>query len=337
MEKIFFKLKKRKDGNKLCSGTSGMIRNIIERNYSDIKTAAALVCLKHHKSPKSYRTALRVLDGYKKLPFKEKDSVEIAYPYKRKSFSPYLLIGSAIVLSLLPKSEIKTVFHGENLPVSTTKDIFDYLDISTVSNEDSYNMLKNLNVGFFNRKLFLPQLSSINHIRIDLNINDIFCHIEKYLNPLSSDFAIGGVKNSRQLLFYKNMLEGRYKRFALVEDREGFPDITSSTSVYIFGDREEIIEVDLSVFGGKSFLYKKLDLSEHIDFIKDLLGKKLPEYEPLLHINSGLLLYLKDVVNDLKEGFELSRELFRKYDYLQVLKNIQKYSEYLNYKNIYEL
>jgi len=98
-----------------------------------------------------------------------------------------------------------------------------------------------------------------------------------------------------------------------------------------------VIEVDLSVFKGKNFLYKKLDLSDHIDFIKDLLAKRLPEYEPLLHINGGLLLYLKGVVNDLKDGFEISRELFEKYDYQQILKNIQRYSQYLNYKNIYEL
>ncbi len=337
MERIFIKLKKRKESGKLCSGTSGIIRNILEGKYSDIKTAAALVCLKHNKSPKSYRMALNVLDEYKKIQFEDKGSVEIAYPYRRKNFSPYFLVASGIVLSLLPKSEIKTVFHGENLPLSTTKDIFDYLDISTVSNEDSYNMLKNLNVGFFNRKLFLPQLSSINHIRIDLNINDIFCHIEKYHNPLSSGYAVGGIKNNRQLLFYRDLLEGRYDRFALIEDREGFPDITNSTNIYIFGNKEEILEVDISFFGGKPFLYKKLDISEHVDFIKDLLDKKIPEYEPLLHINSGLLLYLKGIVNDLKEGFELSEELFKKYDYLQVLKNIQRYSEYLNYKNIYEL
>ncbi len=337
MEKIFFKLRKRKGNGKLCSGTSGMVRNILEGSYSDIKIAAALVCLKHNKSPKSYKAALNVLDGYKKIPFKDENSIEIAYPYRRKNFSPYFLIASGIILSLLPRSEIKTVFHGENLPLPTTKDIFDYLDISTVSNEDSYNILKNLNIGFFNRKLFLPQLSSINHIRIDLNINDVFCHVEKYLNPLSSEYAVGGVKNNRQLLFYRDLLKERYRRFALIEDREGFPDITSSTNVYIFGDKEEIIEIDISVFKGKDFLYKKLDLSEHVSFIKDLLDKKIPEYEPLLHLNSGLLLYLKGVVNDLKEGFELSEELFKKYDYLQVLKNIQRYSEYLNYKNIYEL
>ena len=198
-------------------------------------------------------------------------------------------------------------------------------------------MLKNLNIGFFNRKLFLPYVSSINHIRIDLNINDVFCHVEKFHNPLSSEYALGGIKNNRQLLFYRDLLIGRYKRFALIEDREGFPDITSSTNIYVFGDKEEILEVDIYTFGGKPFLYRKLDLSDHINFVKDLLDRKISEYEPLLHINSGLLLYLKGVVNDLKEGFELSEEIFKKYDFLQVLKNIQRYSEYLNYKNIYEL
>ena len=337
MENFIYRLKKRRKNKRLCSGTSGIIKNILDGNYSDIRISAALVCLKYNKSPASYKKALIIVDKYKEIFYEERNSIEIAYPYRRKNFSPYFLIAASIILSLLPDSSIKTVFHGENLSTPTTKDIFDYLNIAPISNNDSTDILKNLNIGFFNRKLFLPQVSALNSIRAELNINDIFHYIEKYHNPVSSNYAVGGVKSKKQLLFYKKLLEGRYKRFALIEEREGFPDITSSTNIYIFGDKEELIEIDISALGGKPFLHKKLELSKHIDFIKALLDKKLPEYEPLLHINSGLLLYLKDVVNDIQEGFELSKELFRKYDYFQVLKNIQRYSEYLNYKNIYEL
>ncbi len=331
-------LKRIKKGNKkLSSGVAGIVRDILEGNYSDIKTAGALVCLKQHKSPRSYRKALDVLDEFKRINRTVKDSIELAYPYRRKNFSPYFLIPAGIVLSLLPDSRVKTVFHGENAPTPATKDLFDYLNLSPISTEDSLSMLENLNISFFNRKIFLPEISSIAHIRIDLNINDIFCHIERYLNPVGSEFSIGGVRSRKELDFYRQLLEGRYRRYILVEDREGYPDVVCSTVAYLYGDREEIIEIDLSKFGGKQFLYRKLDLSSHIEFITDLLSKKLPRYEPLLHINGGLLLYLKGAVNSLQEGFEISKELFSKYDYSQILKNLQRYTDYLNYKNIYEL
>ncbi|MDQ7056072.1 MAG: hypothetical protein Q9M89_06235 [Persephonella sp.] len=42
-------------------------------------------------------------------------------------------------------------------------------------------------------------------------------------------------------------------------------------------------------------------------------------------------------MNELKEGFEVSKEMFSRYDYRQILKNIQRYSDYLNYRNIYQL
>ncbi|SNZ11444.1 Anthranilate phosphoribosyltransferase [Persephonella hydrogeniphila] len=327
----------KRENKKFNSGVAGVIRNILEGNYSDIKTAGALVCLKQHKSPKSYRKALEVLDEFKRINKAVKDSIEVAYPYRRKSFSPYFLISAGIVLSLLPDSKIKVVFHGENAPTAATKDIFDYLNLSPISTEDSFSMLENLNISFFNRKIFLPEVSSITHIRVDLNINDIFCHIERYINPVGSEFSVGGIRSKRELDFYTQLLKGRYKRFALIEDREGFPDIVGSTAVHIYGDREEVQEVDISKFGGKPFLYRKLDLSSHIEFINNLLSKKLPEYEPLLHINSSVLLYLKGEVSSLQEGFELSKELFDRYNYEQILRNLQRYTDYLNYKNIYEL
>jgi len=326
-----------KNKNKLCGDTSQLAERILSNQLSDIKKAAALVCLKHNKSPKLYRKIFQVLDGLNKIRVKYTDSIEVSYPYKRKRFSPYLLIPASIVLSLLPDSSVKTVFHGENLPVATTKDVFDYLDISAISIEDSLGMLKNLNLAFFNTKLFLPELSKINHLRLELNMNDVFTILERFLNPVGSWFGIAAVRNERELGFTEHLLQGRYRRYVVVVEREPFPDILNSTTVFLYGDRKETVYIDFEKYGWKHFLYRNFGLEEHIDFIKKLLSKELPEYEHLLFINGALLLYLKERVKTIDEGVEITRELFKKYDYSQILRNIQRYTDYLNYKNIYEL
>ncbi|MBK3332695.1 hypothetical protein GWK41_06405 [Persephonella atlantica] len=319
-------------------GLSGNVKQLVDRmlkgELSDIKVSAALVCLKHRKSPELYRKVFPVVDRFKKTNIEIKDSIEVAYPYRRKRFSPYLLIPASVVMSLLPDSSVKAVFHGDNLPYQSTKDIFDYLNISPLTVEDSYDFLKNLNLSFFSRKLFLPEISRINRVRFELNIRDVFSYIERFLNPAYSDYAVYGVSSEREIDFYLRLLDGRYKRAAAVVNTEGFPDIVSSGTVVVGSN---VLDIDLSKFKAKGFVFRKLSLEEHLEFINRLLSKQLPEYENLLHINSGLLLLLVGKVKELKEGFELSKELFSKYDYRQILKNIQRYSDYLNYRNIYQL
>ncbi|MDQ7056073.1 MAG: hypothetical protein Q9M89_06240 [Persephonella sp.] len=216
---------------------SGNIRQLVESmlkgEISDVKMSAALVCLKHKKNPELYRKVFPVIDRFKKNTLKFRESIEIAYPYRRKRFSPYFLIPASVVLSLLPDSSIKVVFHGENLPHPSTKDIFDYLNISPLTVEDSYDFLKNLNISFFNRELFLPEISRINRVRFELNIRDIFFYAERFFNPVSSDYVIYGVCNEREVEFYRSFLEGRYRKTAVVVDREGTPDVVSSGTVFV--------------------------------------------------------------------------------------------------------
>ena len=327
-------LPNRKKGNKISGNVPQLIKKILEGELSDIKLSAALVCLKHKKHPELYKKAFPVIDSFKKDIPHIKDSVEIGYPSKRKRFSPYFLIPASIVLSLFPDSSVKIVFHGENTNHPSTKDIFDYLNISPLAVEDSYDFLTHLNVSFFNRKLLLPELSQVSKIRFELNIKDIFFYIERFLNPVSSDYVIYGVRNEREVDFYKKLLEGRYKKTAVVVNGEEFPDIVSSGTVFV-GNTP--VEVDLSTFNANNLNFQQFSLEEHLEFINKLLSKQLPQYENLLHVNGGLILLLKGKVKELKEGFEISKELFNKYDYRQILHNIQKYSDYLNYKNIYQL
>ncbi|RUM50084.1 MAG: hypothetical protein DSY47_02530, partial [Hydrogenothermus sp.] len=209
--------------------------------------------------------------------------------------------------------------------------------LSILTKEDSVNMLKNLNISFFNRSLFFPKLSSINYIREELNINDVFTYVEKFSNPVGSQYLITGAKNYEEVLFYRDLLKGRYKRFAIVIDREGFPDINDSTNIFIYGDKEEVLEINLLDFKAKKLINSKFDIKTHIRFLEDLLSRNLKDFENLLFINGALLLYLKGKVHSIKEGFDITKDLFSKYDYSQILKNLQYYANYLNYKNIYEL
>ncbi|NPA17364.1 hypothetical protein [Persephonella sp.] len=327
----------KKENNRLCSDTGILVERILKGQLSDIKISAALVCLKHNRSPRIYRKALDVLDRFNRIDTEVKESIEISYPYRRKNFSPYILIGSAVVLSLLPDSGVKTVFHGENMPQPTTKDVFDYLDISTLSTEDSLSMLKNLNIGFFNRKLFLPEISALGHIRLELNINDIFTVLERFHNPVGSDYCLLAVRSEREVDFYRELLDGRYRRFGILLEREPYPDAINPTRLYIYGDREEVVNIDFPDSTVRPFMYRKFDLNRHVDFIKHLLSGELKEYRHLLFVNGAILLYLAGRTKGIQEGYEITRELFESYDYSQILRNIQRYTDYLNYKNIYEL
>jgi len=339
MNVSFFELffKKDKNENKLCGDINKLVNRILDKKLSDIKIATALICLKKHKNPKIYAKVLDEITKHIEIKFKDPDSIEVGYPYKIKSFSPYFIISASIVLSLLPKSDIRTVFHGDSLNKGSIKDIFDYLNLSILTKEDSVNMLKNLNISFFNRSLFFPKLSSINYIREELNINDVFTYVEKFSNPVGSQYLITGAKNYEEVLFYRDLLKGRYKRFAIVIDREGFPDINDSTNIFIYGDKEEVLEINLLDFKAKKLINSKFDIKTHIRFLEDLLSRNLKDFENLLFINGALLLYLKGKVHSIKEGFDITKDLFSKYDYSQILKNLQYYANYLNYKNIYEL
>ncbi|WP_457642684.1 hypothetical protein [Persephonella sp.] len=324
----------RKEDEKLCGNVQQLVSRMLDGKLSDVKISASLVCLKHKKSPQLYRKVLNTLDRYNRIKYRQPDSTEVSYPYRMKKFSPYLLIPAGIVLSLLPDSSVKTVFHGELLSRPATKDIFDHLSLSPLSIEDSTQMLKNMNFAFFNRKLFLPELSSLNGIRQELNINDVFSVVERFLSPVGSEFMVAGVTSQKEAEFISSMLDGRYRKFAVTVGKEPFPDIVDSTYLYING--KPVVEVDIYRYG-RPFSYREFSVGGHVRFIKELLEKKLPEFEHLLFLNGALLLYLKGRVDSIEEGYSLTEELFYKYDFGQILRNFQRYTDYLNYKNIYEL
>ncbi len=325
--------KENKD-NRLTGSLQEIIDKILSRKLSDIKISSFLVFLKYHRSPYTFGKAIDVLRSkVEKVDLFLPDSVEVGYPYPMKEKSPYFMIASAVVLSLLPKSEIKAVFHGDNTGRSSTKDIFDYLGITLLTNEDSENMLKNLNIGFFNRALFLPSLSDLNGLREELNIKDLFSYTERFVNPVSSMYHVTG-SGSLNVEFYKEILRDRYKRFGIVVGGGEFPDVVGRSKLIICTD-EILKQYDIEIDDFR--LEKKFSSKDHADFLTDLLGKKLPQYEKYLFINGAVLLLVRGFTDSIEEGYKITQDLFYSYDFSQILRNIQRYSDYLNYKNIYEI
>ncbi|WP_457623624.1 hypothetical protein [Persephonella sp.] len=340
MEKRFlrFLFKVDEENNKLTGDVKILIEKILDRKISDIKVASVLTCLKYKKSAVLYGKALDVLR--KRLERNDlfiPDSIEVSYPYRLKRTTPYFMVAASLVLSLLPKSDIKTVFHGDSFPKRSIKDLFDYLNLTVLSIYDSENMLRNLNITFFNRSLLLPELSDLNRLREEININDIFYYIERFINPVGSMYSLSGSVSESEMFFYRDLLRNRYKRSVLILNTEGYPDIYGKTVLLLLeGEREKFVEVNhknLKSFKFRGFLTPK----KHADFIKNLLEKNIPEYEPLLFLNGAVLLLLRGVTESIEDGYEITESLFKSYDFGQILRNIQNYSDYLNYKNIYEI
>jgi len=194
-------------------------------------------------------------------------------------------------------------------------------------------MLKNLNIGFFNRSLFLPSLSDLNGLREELNIDDLFNYTEKFVNPVGSMYHITGAKES-EIDFYIDLLKERYRRFGVVTGVDGYPDITGRSKLYIYSDGKlERYDLDIDNFELKG----RFSPRDHSEFITELLSKRLKDYERYLFINGAVLLLVRGTVRSIEEGYKITEDLFHRYDYSQILRNIQRYSDYLNYKNIYEL
>ncbi len=335
MKRIFFRTLFGSYGNESLTGsTVDIMRKVLDGKLSDVKTASLLTFLKYHRSPYIYGKVIDVLrDKLEGIDLLVPDSIELGYSYRLKKDTPYFMIASAIVLSLLPRSDIKAVFHGDNLSKGSTKDIFDHLGITVLTNKDSESMLKNLNIGFFNRSLFLPSLSDLNYLREELNIDDVFSYAEKFVSPVGSLYHITGA-DITDIDFYLDLLKNRYERFGIIAGKRGFPDIVGSSELVLFSkDRLKRFKIDIEHISSVG----KLSPKDHSEFIKELLSKRLKNYEKYLFINGAVLLLVRGVVGSIEEGYEITKDIFYSYDYSQILRNIQRYSDYLNYKNIYEL
>lgn len=266
-----------------------VINSILDRSFTESQIGAFLIAWRaRYESDNELRFALRTLKNFVNSPLKVEESIEIGYQSDGKNRNPYLFLHSAHYI----KDTKLYISYDESTPVKfgyTLKDLKKSIELPD-------------NVILQDREEYLPQLSNLRSLRVDIAMRTIFNTIEKLLNPIGSKYAIIGLHHTPYIQKYKKLYEGMYERLTIVKGDEGGPEISKSTQIVtIDRDGKEYEErIELEEFGLKSVESKNiLEKSEYLS----RQNQPTTDYVRISKLNAALLLVASKKYNSVKEAF----------------------------------
>ena len=159
-------------------------------------------------------------------------SVEVAYAYDGKQYTPYVY---PLCTSLLAPFDLKLAMSSDDLvPAKSGIPLKDVLD-DALKKELLYS----------DRKEFLPELSALTPLRHELGVRTIFNTIEKLPHVFGSQYALIGYFHGPYAKKYATMLQGHYERVVVVKGSEGSPEVFKKGTLHII-DKEKIAECAVS-------------------------------------------------------------------------------------------
>jgi len=221
---------------------------------------------------------------------KVENSIELGYPFDGKAKNPYIF---PLVAEILKKKELNLVIVGdEKQPAKdgiTIKEIITQIDLAP-------------NIHYYDRKNFFYKLHQLTDIRNRLGLRTSFSTIEKLSGVAQSEFAITGIFHKPFVKKYSEILEGRYKRLALIQGNEGTPELFSKGRLWIANgvNIEEII-VDPEYYG---IHYKKSWDKITLQDSLNQLNNPSEEYLKLAKLNAAVYLFIAQKYKTINDAFD---------------------------------
>jgi len=225
---------------------------------------------------------------------KVENSIELGYPFDGKAKNPYIF---PLVAKILQGQNLNLVIAGdEKQPAKdgiTIQDIISQIELTP-------------NVHYFERKEFFYKLHKLTKIRNRLGLRTSFSTLEKLSGVAQSDYAITGVFHKPFVKKYAQILQGRYKKIALIQGNEGTPELFSKGRLWIV-DNDDINEyiVDPEYFGihyKKS--WEKISLQESIEQV----NSPSDEFFKLAHLNAAVYLFVTQNAQSIEDAYEQIKE-----------------------------
>lgn len=218
--------------------------------------------------------------------------IELGFPFDGKNDSPYLLKMTA---KILKNFDLPVIIMGDNLIPSkngiTIKKLFENTLID--------------NLYYFDRSQYLPRLSKLSQLRLDLGVRTAFNTLEKLPKLTQSDFAVTGVFHKPYVEKYNQIFKKRYKRFALLQGNEGSPEIFRKGKLWITeNETTEEYLIDPQEYCS-NFNTLNFDLST--DELQKMADEEHVAMRELACLNVAIYLLVAKKAENLKESFQMAR------------------------------
>ena len=220
-----------------------------------------------------------------------KNSIELGYPFDGKAKNPYIF---PLVAEILQKQKLNLVIVGdEKQPAKdgiTIKDIVSKIELAP-------------NIHYFDRKDFFYKLHKLTDIRNKLGLRTGFSTIEKLPGVAQSEYAITGVFHKPYVKKYAEILNGRYKKVALIQGNEGTPELFSKGRLWMVenGDTQEYI-IDPEYFG---IHYKKSWETITLEDSLSQLTDPSDEYLKLARLNAAVYLFVTQKAASIEDAYDM--------------------------------
>ncbi len=241
------------------------------------------------ESLEEFEASIEVFDEFiKQTPLQ--NSIEFGYPYDGKVKNPYLI---TLTAAYLQKFDVQLSLHGDLLqPAKGGTTLKEVCEQSTLPS----------NLHFFDRAIYFKELHELSDIRAKLGLRSSFNTIEKLLNITQSDTAIIGAFHKPFVEKYIKLFQARYKKLVIIKGNEGTPEIFSKCAITIVKDGVvEEIKIDPKDYG---INYKRSTERISLETSLELVNNPNEAFLKLAKLNAGVILYLSDKVQSIKEGFE---------------------------------
>lgn len=221
-------------------------------------------------------------------------SIELGFPFDGKAKYPYLF---PLVAKELQSRDIQLVITGDEKVPSK-----DGVTINEIINQIEVP----LNVHYFNRQKYLPELHQLTTLRNNLGLRSAFNTLEKASLVGQSEFAAFGVFHKPYVAKYTEIFRSKFKNFLIVQANEGSPELIKKGNVWKVGkDKVEEVLIDPSFFG---INISELEFEEninHLDVCLDLLKTPTESMKRLSKLNAAMLIWLYRENSSFESALEL--------------------------------
>lgn len=217
------------------------------------------------------------------------NSVEFGYPYDGKVKNPYIFPLTA------------TYLQGHDLALSLHGGLLQPAKDGTTVQEICDNTILPVNIHYYDRSEYFPELHEFSRIREKLGLRSSFNTIEKLLNITQSDTAIIGAFHKPFIDKYITLFKDRYKKLIIIKGNEGTPEIFSKCSITIVeNDEVTEIKVDPRAYG---IDYKKSTERISLETSLKQLENPSEEFVKLAKLNAAVILFLTNKADSIEEVF----------------------------------
>ncbi len=237
-----------------------------------------------------YLGALKAIDDQIKLK-SDISGIELGFPFDGKNDSPYLL---KLTAKILKNFDLPIIVMGDDLVPSkngrTIKNIYSKVQIE--------------NFFYFDRLSYLPEVSKLSDLRMDLGVRTAFNTLEKLPKLTKSEFAVTGVFHKPYVEKYNKIFGERYKRFALLQGNEGSPEIFRKGKLWITENNitEEFL-IDPEAFCPN---FDKINFELSANELQKMADEEMLPMRELACLNAAIYLIVAKKVSTLAEAFRVT-------------------------------